>query len=93
MRSNSTTMFLGLKLMLFSIFFNLFIKDGYCRQVMALYHYPKCRKNHQRISKWLHSTAMQRQDVNLLENTENKLLLTLVKNIKFKAFDRILGRF
>ncbi|ARS42705.1 hypothetical protein CA265_24800 [Sphingobacteriaceae bacterium GW460-11-11-14-LB5] len=60
---------------------------------MALYHYPKCRKNNHRISKSLHSTAMQRQDVNLLENTENKLLLTLVKNIKFKAFDRILGRF
>lgn len=36
---------------------------------------------------------MQKQGVSLLEYVKNKLQPTLVKNIKFKAFDRILGRF
>ncbi|KRT16973.1 hypothetical protein ASU31_04630 [Pedobacter ginsenosidimutans] len=86
-------MFLGLKLMLFSIFITLFIKDGYCRHVMASYRYPTCNRNKYSILQWLHSPVMQKQGASLLEYVKKKMQPTLVKNIKFKAFDRILGRF
>ncbi len=93
MRSSSTIMFLGPKLMLFSIFFTLFIKDGYYNHVMASYGYPTHNKNNHSISEWLHLTAIQKRGINLFKEAKNKLIPTLVKNIKFKAFDRILGRF
>jgi hypothetical protein len=89
MRSSSIIMFLGLKLMLFSIFFTLFIKDGYWH-VMASCRYPTCNRNNHSIFQWLHSTVMQKQGGSLLEYVKNKSQPTLVENIKFKAFDRIL---
>lgn len=93
MCSNNTIMFLGLKLMLFSIFFILFIKDGYYSHAKTSYGYSTQNKNNHSISQWLHLTAIQKQCANLFEETKEKLQPTLVKNIKFKAFDRILGRF
>lgn len=93
MRSSCTIMFLGLKLMLFSLFFNLFMKDGYCRHVTASYRYPTYNRNNHSISEWLHATVMQKRGADLLEYVKKKLPPTLAKNIKFKAFDGILDRF
>lgn len=93
MRSSSIIMFLGLKLMLLSIFFTLFVKDGYYSHAMALYGGPTRNKNNNSISEWLHLNAIEKQCAKLFEEAKNKLLPTLFKNIKFKAFDRILGRF
>lgn len=82
-------MLLSLKKMLPGIFFRLFIKDGYSAHLIASYR--SLHKKHI-ISEWLHSTVIQKRRTNLLKMQE-QIATTLVKNIKFKAFDRILDKF